>query len=112
MEKEPTRYTTTEELKDLARSVAAHHGLNEERFLGVIKCESRWDPDTQSEIPAKGPNGREDSWGLAQIHLPSHPSVSREQAQDPVFALNWMADKWSEGKHRLWSCHKKLYPNG
>lgn len=60
-------------------------------------------------VPHKGqPNGRENSWGLAQIYLPAHQDVTREQALDPRFALQWMAKEFSKGNQHLWSCARSL----
>lgn len=91
----------------MARTIASQKGVQPATMLRVIDCENPdWNPALQSQIPAHGPNGKEDSWGLAQIHLPSHPSISRAEATDPVFALNWMADEFAAGRARQWSCYK------
>ena len=34
---------------------------------------------------------REQSYGISQIHLPDHPSVTLKQAQDPAFSAEFMA---------------------
>jgi len=52
-----------------------------------------------------GLTGREQSFGLAQIHLPDWPSVTQEQARDVDFALDFMASNLSEGKN-IWSCKR------
>lgn len=48
---------------------------------------------------------REKSYGLVQIHLPDNHSISYAEATDPDFALNFLAQKLSEGKGHLWSCY-------
>jgi len=59
----------------------------------TIYCESHyW--NVQSNIIKNG--SREDSWGIAQINLYWNPSVSREQALDPEFAIKWMSDRWGK----------------
>jgi hypothetical protein len=40
-------------------------------------------------------NLAEESYGLVQIHLPSHPTITKEQALDPLFSIKWMSDNWS-----------------
>jgi len=105
--------TTNSSLRTLAREIAREHGLNEEEFLRVLDCENRgWDPSIQSYHRYKEGNRwgfpagtREKSYGLVMIHLPDHPSVTYEQATDPVYALNWMADKWVQGRQAMWSCY-------
>lgn len=71
----------------------------------IVKCESNYRPDVQSFHPdPNSPNGREESYGLVQIHLPSHPSVSLEQATDIEFALDFLASNVKNGKQRMWTC--------
>lgn len=80
----------------------------DDSFVRTMQCESAGWLNIQSMIPAVGgPNGREDSWGVAQIHLPSHPSITRAQALDPEFALEWSAKQFKAGNARMWSCYTK-----
>jgi hypothetical protein len=118
MEQEEKTYTT-EELKQLARSIAREYNLDEEKFVAVVAHETAntWDPKIQSYIkykfadPKRGIviGEREKSFGLAQIHLPDHPNVTKEQATNPEFALRFMAEKWSEGRMAMWSGYTFLY---
>ena len=57
----------------------------------TIWCES-YNRNVQSYITTRGV--RERSYGVAQIHLPSHPSITKEQALDIEFAIKWMSDNW------------------
>lgn len=91
---------TKESLKDFAATVAKDNGLHVPRFLATIRCESVWNPN------AVGDGGK--SFGLVQIHLPSHPNVSKEEALNPVFAINFMAEMWKNDRAYLWSCWRKL----
>lgn len=85
---------------------AEKHGVSAAALRAVIYCENKsLNPLAQSGyISATGPNGREDSWGLVQIHLPSHPNITKAQAQDVDFSLNFIAQAFAEGKQSLWSC--------
>lgn len=56
-----------------------------ETILRVLKCESNF-RSIQSEIIKNGV--REPSFGIAQIHLPSHPDVTEEQALDEEFSIH------------------------
>lgn len=87
-------------MQDYARTVSRAKGLNTELFLATIKCESSWNPT------ATGDSGK--SHGLAQIHSPSHPTVTRAQATDPKWAIDWMADRWAKGYAHQWTCYRKL----
>lgn len=89
-------------------------GINREHFYKTLECESAGFTDVaiQSYVPdPTGPNGREDSWGLAQIHLPDHPDVSREMAQNPSFAIPYAAHLFKENPH-YFHCYDKELKKG
>lgn len=102
-------------LIEFATSEASKRGVNVNKFVKTLECEVKkengtgeWMYGAQSDVPANGPNGKEDSWGVAQIHLPSHPAITRSQAQDPAFAIPWAAQEFAEGRASKWSCWRKL----
>lgn len=74
--------------------------------MKTIKCESQY-RNVQSNIIYEGE--REDSWGIVQIHLPSHKDITKEQTLDPYFAVRYMASEFSTGNASQWSCYRKLY---
>jgi hypothetical protein len=59
----------------------------------TIFCESGYANVQSYIIDRQGV--REPSFGLAQIHLPSH-IVTKEQALDVEFAVSWMSDNWED----------------
>jgi hypothetical protein len=61
----------------------------------IIWCESRF-VSQQSAIP------NEPSFGLAQIHLPSHPNVTKEQAMDAYFSIDYMIELYKKEGARPW----------
>jgi hypothetical protein len=67
----------------------------------VIFCES------QNNSKAIGDHGT--SFGLSQIHLPSHKDISKAQAFDPNFAVEFMAKEMSKGNSKIWTCYRNLY---
>lgn len=76
-------------------------------FSAVIDCESGFDPSIQSQYKDK--KGRqEQSYGIAQINLPHNPNVTKAQALDPDYSLDFMARAFSEGNARRWSCYRLL----
>jgi len=89
-----------QELVAMAMADAASYGLNVNRFVAVIGCESNWD------VNAVSPTG---DYGLVQVNLKSHPDVSLSEAEDPLFALKWASEQWSEGHAREWVCYRQLY---
>jgi hypothetical protein len=81
---------------EYVRELISQHatGTKAYQMERTIYCESHyW--NVQSYIIDKSGN-REDSWGIAQINLYWNPSVSREQALDPEFAIKWMSDRWGK----------------
>lgn len=70
-------------------------------MYNTLRCESKLKPT------AIGDYGH--SFGVAQIHLPSHPEVTRTQALNPKFAVEWTAKAFSQGRQRMWSCYRLLY---
>lgn len=102
-------------VKELIGDYAAKYGVSHREMEKVIDCETggTFDSKIQSMIPDRsGPHGQEDSWGLSQIHLPDWPGVTKKQAQDPNFALNFMASQFSQGHKYFWSCYKILKARG
>jgi hypothetical protein len=63
--------------------------------------ESNWDPS------AIGDNG--DSAGLVQINAPAHPEITREQALNPTFALNFIVDEFLSNNEWKWTCYKAYF---
>ena len=69
---------------------AEKYGVSASEMKRVIKCESQGSTTVQSHW--RRPDGtREQSFGLVQIHLPAHKDVTKEEAQNPEFAIEWMA---------------------
>ena len=73
------------------------------KVVRTIQCECSFNPN------AIGDNGT--SFGLAQIHLPAHPNITKEQALDPKFAIEFITSEFQKGNQWKWTCYKKLYPN-
>jgi hypothetical protein len=97
----------------LVKNKAKEYGVSAQSMLAVIDCESRFEPEIQSHhtyTERNVPRGykvgdREQSYGLAQIHLPAHPAVTKEQALDPEFAIDFMA-KNMKSNPNMWSCYR------
>lgn len=90
-----------DELKTLATAEAVDHDLDPKLFLAVVGCESNWD------TLALGDNGH--SHGLVQIFSPAHPDITVAEANSPYFSLHYMAEEWSKGDARRWTCWRQLY---
>jgi len=93
-----------ESWRDYAYYVASKEGLNVGAFMATLKCEGDFYNGQSYVKNPSGPNGREDSWGVVQIHLPSHPEITKDQATNPFWSINWMADEWLKGNEWKWTC--------
>lgn len=82
-----------EEIEEIINRYAT--GTKAYQMKRTIYCECQ-NRNIQSNIVKNGI--RENSWGLSQIHIPSHPQVSIEQALDPEFAIKFMSDNWGKVK--------------
>lgn len=84
----------------------------------IVNCESQYNVAIQSAhryTATNAPRGykqgdREQSFGLVQIHVPVHP-VTREQAIQPIFAIDFLAKHIAQGQASMWSCYNNLALN-
>ena len=89
-----------ETVEELIADAALRYGINHDEFLAVATCESNLN------ILAIG--DQNSSFGLFQINLPSHPEVTKEQALDPVWAVEWSAKKFKKNP-RIWTCYNMFF---
>lgn len=87
-------------LDEKIEAVAKKYEVNAALMRAVIKCESSFRHD------AIGDNGT--SFGLVQIHRPSHPTITKEQAFDVDFALEFLASNLAKGKGDMWTCYRMI----
>ena len=93
----------------LAKKYGELHGVSSALLMRVMDCEvggNYHNPEVQSKHMWKGE--RERSFGYVQIHQDSHPHITYEQATDPEFAVNFLAENISKGKGNMWTCFRKL----
>lgn len=104
---------TEERIKEEVWKRAEKYNTYPERMWKVIICESQLDIDVQSHHILS--YGREQSYGLAQFHLPSKNKtaegkvITKEMALDPEIALDAMAYHFSIGNAKLWTCYRNIY---
>lgn len=93
--------------------VSDKYGVSYDKMWHTIKCESGFDTDIQSHHILQGT--REQSYGLAQFHLPARNRtadgtvITKEMALDPAIALDAMAFHFKSGNAKAWSCYRQLY---
>lgn len=83
----------------ITRSALQYH-VSEEKMRKIIQCESNFKPS------AVGDGGH--SFGLSQIYLPAHRDITKEQALNPTFAIDFLAKNISQGHARIWTCARIL----
>lgn len=91
---------TVEEVKILVNKYADKYKISRSTMHFVVNCESSYN------YKAVGDGGK--SFGLSQIHKPSHPSITYEESTNPDFALDFMAKNIANGKGSMWTCYRKL----
>lgn len=100
--------------------VATEYKVSAKLITELINLENRdWDPKRQSGIKYKYSDPKrgivagefEKSFGLAQIHLPDHPSITYEQATNAEFAIRFIASEISQGRGWQWSCYRTAKSN-
>lgn len=100
----PDRSLKDYTVPELVEHFASQYQVSAPKMLATMKCESGLNPK------AVGDHGN--SYGIAQIHLPSHPDITKSQATDPVFASEWTANQFAKGKQNIWTCYRALYTKG
>lgn len=95
----------TRDMLEHLYNMALIYNTDPEIMIKVIECESGWQ-NIQSHVTRDGV--REDSWGIAQIHLPSNSNVTKEQSLNPHYSIRFMAQKFSEGKQSMWTCYNLI----
>jgi hypothetical protein len=84
--------------QEYARELAIEDNLNVQDFLDTISCESGWNATIKGD--------QDKAEGIAQIRLDYWPSITKEKADDPYWALRFMASQWAQHHETYWSCYK------
>jgi hypothetical protein len=99
--KETSEETTTE---GIIRAIAKDEGIDPKLAIKVAKCESNFCATAQN-INTDGSIDR----GVFQINSKYHPEVSKEQAEDIVFATRFFCKAFKEGNLKWWDATKKCW---
>lgn len=88
---------------------AVENNLNPKYVINLALCESGASSTIQSRAMQK--YGREQSFGVFQIHTYAHKNISVAEAIDPEFNTDWAIKEIKKGKAaQHWvACHKKAY---
>lgn len=95
----PVVYSTTT-APDIIASYAIHYGIPIQPLVDTLRCESNFN------AAAVGDYGT--SYGVAQIHLSAHPEITKKEALDPLWAIDWAARQFKVGNATMWTCYNNL----
>ena len=99
--KAPDRTLREYSPQELVSYFAKQYSVSEHQMLVTMACESGF------RTNAIGDSGK--SFGLSQIHLPSNPQVTQEEALDKVYAVEFMAREFKQGHQRKWTCWRNNF---
>lgn len=86
------------------RREAVENGLDPVAFVRVAKCESANFKDHKIQSGHVRNGKQENSWGIWQFNLDANPQITKEQAQDPIWATEEAVKWWKAGQKDKWSC--------
>lgn len=94
--------TSPSDISALITKYAIKYDVSESLMHKLVSCESGYNPIIVNS------NAREFSVGLSQINLKAHTNITREQAENPDFALDFMASNIKKGYAKtMWvTCSK------
>jgi Transglycosylase SLT domain len=95
----PVTYSLTD-APLIIRAAALHYGANPQDLLDTLYCESHFNAGSIHRHDGKG-----DSVGTAQINSHYHPEISRSEALDPIWSIEWAAQQFAAGRQKEWSCY-------
>jgi hypothetical protein len=79
---------------------AEFYNVSEDVMNAIVKCESNYNHK------ARHTSLKEDSIGVVQINLKAHTTITKEQAEDIDFSLDFLGknkDNW-----KIWTCYNQL----
>ena len=106
-------WSKKERIVEEIQKASKKYGVSYEKMYNTVKCESDFNYKIQSQHILS--YGQEQSWGVAQWHLPAKNRnadgvvITKEMALDPAQALDAMAYHFSIGNAKAWTCFRKLY---
>jgi len=87
-------------MKNLIRGISKEMGYKKPEWaIAIATCESGLNPK------AVGDSGK--SWGMWQIHQPSHPTVGKK-AFDADWSTRWAIERLKAGRDSMWTCARIL----
>lgn len=91
---------STSTAEAIITSYAIHYGIPADPLIRTLKCESDFNSQAIGDFGT--------SFGISQIHLSAHPEITKAQALDPLWSINWSAKQFALGNARIWSCYRQV----
>lgn len=95
-------YSTTT-APEIIEAYSIHYGVRAQPLIDTLWCESHFEPDAIHYNDGHG-----NSYGIAQINTYYNPSISRREALNPIFSIDFAARMFSQGKATMWSCYRAV----
>lgn len=99
----PKKEMTDNDISLLITRKAFVYNVDAKILHKVIQCESNYDTN------AENINKWEESHGMVQINIRAHKEITKEQATDPEFAVDYLAKNIKEGRGKMWTCYNLHY---
>ncbi len=93
-------FTAPSSVAAYAEYEAQARGLDPTPLLKTLDCESHF---VWNKV---GDNG--DSYGVAQIDLKYHPTITKEEALNPEWAIDWTISEFQKDNAHWWTCWRAL----
>lgn len=99
----PRPISIADPLRLYAKLMADRYGVSFEEMNITIDGESDWQPEADNPDDSDG-----GSWGIVQINIgkDAHPEITKEQALNPYFSIEFMAKEFANGNAWKWTCWK------
>lgn len=86
---------------------ALAYGLSESKTLEAYHTMRRESGFVESA--ANPTDSHKGSWGCSQINLSAHPNITKSQALNRHFAVNFMVSEFAAGNESKWTCWNEWY---
>jgi hypothetical protein len=86
---------------------AEKYGVAESTMNKIVQCESGFDPKAKGDFSTT--TQEYTSFGLVQINLPHNKNVTKEEAFNVEYALDFLASGLSQGRGSRWTCFRQLF---
>lgn len=96
-------------IEDLIYQAEAKYGLTDDNLYKTLQCESKLNPNARGDYATTTAGYVPTSFGVAQIHLPAHKDITKEEALDPTFAIDWAASEFAAGRAYEWTCYRNMF---